>query len=121
MRAVVALIILVAGASAVGLADEQKAKSNNDIQKVINEIMNNAVQKVNAIQAEKQDEKVRFAAFKQFCEMTAKEKEEAIAEGTDAVEKLKADIGEANADAAQMAKDMGSLDGDISAWEVDRK
>jgi chromosome segregation ATPase len=70
--------------------------------------------------AEKQDEKVRFAAFKQFCEMTAKEKQDAIAEGTDMVEKLNADIGDANADAAQMAKDIGGLDADISKWEAAR-
>merc|ERR1719379_2803778 len=53
-------------------------------------------------------------------DMMAKEKQDAIAEGTNMVEKLQADIGDANADAAQMAKDIGGLDADISKWESDR-
>merc|ERR1719163_282670 len=71
--------------------------------------------------AEKQDEKVRFAAFKQFCVMTTKEKETAMSDGATLIEKLKADIGDANADAAQMAKDIGNLDTDISTWESETK
>merc|ERR1719174_649013 len=119
MRSAIVPVLLAAGVSAAGLAGQQgvKVTSNAAIQKVI-QMMNDMIAKG---KAEKQDEKVRFAEFKMFCEMTAKEKEEAIAENTDAVEKLKADIGEANADAAQMAKDIGNLDADISAWEADRQ
>merc|ERR1719333_1641295 len=44
-----------------------------------------------------------------------------MADGANLIEKLKADIGDANADAAQMAKDIGSLNADISSWESETK
>merc|ERR1719271_1571785 len=106
MMKAAALLALLAFAS----AEQQQV---TPIQKVL-QMMNDMLAKA---KTEKQDEQVRFASYKQFCESTSKEKAAAIAKGKDAVEKLTADIGEADADSAAMAKDIGGLDDDIATWE----
>jgi len=85
------------------------------VQKVI-ELMNNMVEKGTK---EKQDEQVQFAAFKTFCDNTVSAKQAAIAEATETIDVLTADIEKYEAEAADAAKQVASLDADISTWEGD--
>merc|ERR1719426_746649 len=66
---------------------------------------------------EKQDEEVKFAAYKQFCDGTAAEKQQAIADGAAEMEELQAAIQKAESDAAVLAEDIAGLDKDIAGWE----
>merc|ERR1719426_482840 len=70
---------------------------------------------------EKQDEEVRFAAYKQFCEGTTAEKKDSVAAAEELMEQLEADIGKAESDAAQLAEDIAGLDKDIAGWAADKK
>merc|ERR1719413_291908 len=56
--------------------------------------------------AEKHDEQVQFAAYKEFCDDTSGEKTRAIDEGNSAIEKLKADISKASSDAKALGKEV---------------
>merc|ERR1719252_240331 len=85
------------------------------VQQVIN-LMNNMVEKGTK---EKQDEQVQFAAFKTFCDNTVAAKQAAIAEATEQIDVLTADIEKYEATAAAAAKEVASLDADISTWEGD--
>merc|ERR1740138_868884 len=85
------------------------------VQKVI-ELMNNMVEKG---KAEKNAEQVQFAAFKTFCDDTVAAKQAAIAEATEQIDVLTADIEKYESDAATAAKEAASLDADISTWEGD--
>merc|ERR1719390_440472 len=58
---------------------------------------------------EKNEEQVRFATYKQFCESTSGEKTRNIASGKDAIVQLKADIEKAGADAMVAAKEISVL------------
>merc|ERR1719443_2842679 len=87
------------------------------IQKVI-ELMTNMVDKG---KAEKHEEQMQFAAYKQFCESTTAEKGRAIKEATEAIDKLAADIKDYDATAATRAKEITKLDADISTWETNLK
>merc|ERR1719352_12365 len=70
------------------------------VQKVI-ELLNNMVEKGTK---EKQDEQVQFASFKGFCDNTVGQKQKAIAEATEMIEVLTADIEKYEAEAAELAK-----------------
>jgi len=85
------------------------------VQKVI-ELMTNMVEKGTK---EKQDEQVQFAAFKTFCDNTVSAKQAAIAEATEMIDTLTADIEKYEATAADAAKEVAALDADISTWEGD--
>jgi len=85
------------------------------VQKVI-DLMTNMVEKGTK---EKQDEQVQFAAFKTFCDNTVSAKQAAIAEATEQIDVLTADIEKYESDAATAAKEVASLDADISTWEGD--
>jgi len=87
------------------------------VQKVIQLLENMAVKG----KTEKHEEQVQFAAFKQFCDDTAVEKERAIKEATEKIEMLKADIQKYIADAAQLTKEIAGHDSDIAAWTGDKK
>lgn len=71
--------------------------------------------------AEKQDEQVRFAAFKEFCENTAAEKKASIEEAEEQIEQLQADIQKAESDAANLAVDIEKLDKDIATWGKEKE
>merc|ERR1719390_518598 len=71
--------------------------------------------------AEKHEEQVQFAAYKQFCDDTKVEKERAIAEANEKIEVLKADIAKYTADAARLTKEIAAHDEDISVWTGDSK
>jgi chromosome segregation ATPase len=87
------------------------------VQKVIT-LLNDMVEKG---KAERQAEQVQFASFKGFCDNTLAAKQTAIAESTEEIEVLTADIEKFEADAADAAKEVASLDSDISTWEGDVK
>jgi uncharacterized protein YoxC len=70
---------------------------------------------------ERQEEQVRFAAYKQFCEDTTAAKKQAIATAADLLESLQADIQKAESDAAELARDIASLDADIAGFQADLK
>lgn len=70
---------------------------------------------------EKQDETVRFAAFKQFCESTNGEKTRDIAKGKAEIEQLEAEMAKANADAEEATKYIAGLDADVTQWTEDLK
>jgi len=69
----------------------------------------------------KQDEEVKFAAYRQFCEGTAKEKAQAIADGNAEIEELQAAIQKAESDASVLAEEIAGLDTDIAGWEASVK
>ena len=58
----------------------------------------------------KMDEEVKFAAYKQFCEGTAEEKKNGIADAEAEIEDLQAAIQKAESDAASLAEDITGLD-----------
>jgi len=71
--------------------------------------------------AAKQDEEVKFAAYKQFCEGTSEEKKTNIADAAAEIEDLQASIQKAESDAAVLAEDIAGLDEDIAGWTSDIK
>jgi len=85
------------------------------VQKVI-ELLNNMVEKGTK---EKQDEQVQFASYKTFCDNTVSQKQEAIAEATEMIEVLTADIEKYSAEADELGKAIAAHDADISTWEGD--
>jgi len=87
------------------------------VQKVI-ELMNNMVEKG---KKERGDEQIQFASFKTFCDNTVSAKQQAIAEATEMIEVLTADIEKYEAEASSAAKAISGLEGDISAWEGDTR
>jgi len=70
---------------------------------------------------EKQEEQVRFAGYKQFCESTAKEKSSSIAKGKDAIEQLTAAIEKAEADASVLGKEVTQHEADVVGWKAELK
>jgi hypothetical protein len=93
------------------------ATAVSPVQKVIT-LLNNMVEKG---KAEKAAEQVQFSAFKTFCDDTIAAKQAAIAAGTEEIEVLTAEIEKSEADAAEAARQVTSLDSDISTWEGDMK
>jgi len=87
------------------------------VQKVI-ELMNGMLAKG---KAEKHDEQVQFAAYKQFCDDTAVEKKRAISEANEQIDVLKADIEKYSAIVAKLTKQIAEHDADIAAWTGDKK
>merc|ERR1719262_476046 len=70
---------------------------------------------------EKQDEQVQFAAYKQWCDDTARQKQAAIKEANEMIEVLKADIQKYAADAELLTKEIAEHDEDIAVWNGDMK
>jgi hypothetical protein len=66
--------------------------------------------------SERQEEQVRFAAYKQFCDDTTEEKKASIAAAADLIESLQADIQKAESDAAVLARDVAALDADVAKY-----
>jgi len=70
---------------------------------------------------EKHDEQVQFASYKQFCDDTSVDKERAIKEANQRMEKLEADIAKFRSDAKKLGKEIAKHDADIATWEGDKK
>jgi len=107
--------LLVLALARPGAATSEAEKSGSAIKKVI--------QMLTDMQAkgkkEKQDEQVRFAAYKQFCMSTGKEKMKAIADGMDEIANLKAGIAKAEADVQSISEFVAVLDQDVATWTDD--
>jgi len=108
MKFVVSLFI------ACGMA---AASEVTPVQKVV-QLMEGMLEKG---KAEKHEEAVQFAAYKQFCDDTSVEKKRAIAEANERIDVLKADISKYTADAARLTKEIAAHDEDISVWNGDKK
>merc|ERR1719428_49452 len=61
-------------------------------------------------------EQVQFAAYKQWCDDTSRQKTAAIEEANEMIEVLKADIQKYTADAEQLAKQIAESEEDITVW-----
>jgi len=109
----VAFLLVTLGSVSLPVA----GNSVTPIQKVI-QMLNDMMAKG---EKERNDEQVRFAAFKGFCESNTKSKEKSIAEGKASIEQLNADIQKAEADAQTAVKEIAGLDKDIATWEADKK
>merc|ERR1719473_1904488 len=70
---------------------------------------------------EKQDEQVRFAQYKQFCDDTSAAKKASIDDANSQIEQLQADIQKAESDAATLANEIAQLDSDIRGWAQDKQ
>jgi len=108
MKKFAAIALLAAGAVS--------AAEVTPTQKVV-ELLNGMADKG---KKEKHDEQVQFAAYKQFCDDTTVEKERAIKEANERMEKLEADIAKFKSDAKKLAKEIAVHDKDIATWEGDK-
>jgi len=107
MMRVGALLLLLAGASATQVTP---------IQKVIQMLTDMAAKGVQ----EKQDEEVRFASYKGFCEHTSKDRRSSINSAKESLVQLAADIQKAEADSMTASKGIAAHDADIQTWEADK-
>jgi len=87
------------------------------IEKVI-QLMNGMLEKG---KSEKQAEQVQFAAYKQWCDNTIKQKTAAIKEANEQIEVLKADIQMYTADAEELQKQIAKAEEDVTVWNNDMK
>jgi len=121
MQASLTLLSLVALASAsdpVATASFVQAKAKvTPVQKVI-QLMEGMMAKG---KKEKHEEQVEYAAFKQWCDDTQRQKQTAIEEANEKIEVLKADIQKFTTDAEMMAKEIAEHEEDISVWKGDMK
>jgi len=99
------------------LAVSSSATSVTPVQKVI-QLLNGMVAKG---KQERQEEQVQFAAYKQWCDDTTVEKQRAIKEANEAIERYQADIEKNEADAEQLGHEISVHDEDIATWEGDQK
>merc|ERR1719258_837854 len=86
------------------------ASSVTPTQKVI-ELLDGMIAKG---KAEKQDEQVQFAAYKQWCDDTSNEKKNNIAESNEMMEVLAADAEKYEADAERLGHEIDELDHDLA-------
>jgi chromosome segregation ATPase len=70
---------------------------------------------------EKQDEEVRFAKYKMFCESNSKTKTKDISDANADIEQLTATISKAESDIMQSGKEIAQLDKDMAIWATDKK
>ena len=70
---------------------------------------------------EMQEEEVQYTKFKQFCDMTLREKEAAIDEAADKIETLEADIEKAASEAERLGKEMSEHQADIEAATAEKE
>merc|ERR1719174_1601017 len=110
MKAVLCLALVLLAAS--GAATDSARSEVTPVQKVI-QLLNGMLEKG---RAEKHDEQVQYAAFKQFCDDTTAEKKHAIEEADEMIEVLKADIQKYAAYADRLAKEIAKHEDDISVW-----
>merc|ERR1719399_1563780 len=110
------MIIVLALLAGVGAVDNShQATTKSPVKKVV-EMLTDMLAKG---KKEKQDEMVRFAAFKQFCESTSAEKTKNIAVAKDQIEQLQATIAKAQADVTEITKYVAGLDSDMATWTDD--
>merc|ERR1719461_1079121 len=115
MKSPVSFLLTIGSTIAVHAANTRSEVT--PVQKVI-ELLNGMLTKG---KAEKHDEQVQFAAYKQFCDDTSAEKKRAIAEANEKIDMLKADIEKYISDVAILTKEIAGHDEDIAVWTGDQK
>jgi len=70
---------------------------------------------------EKHLEAVQFATYKQFCEDTARGKEQAVKDGNNRIDALRSTIAKNNADAQRLEREVSEHDADIAVFQGDKK
>merc|ERR1719421_807955 len=113
MKSTLSCVVVLA---LVSLCTAEDAKVT-PVQKVI-ELLTGMLEKG---KAEKHEEEIQFAAYKQWCDDTTVEKRTAIADAQDKIEHLKADIQKFAADAEQLAMEITQHNEDIAIWTGDIK
>jgi cell division septum initiation protein DivIVA len=108
------LLLLIA---TTGIRASEDEGTVTPVQKVI-QLMNGMLEKG---KAEKQAEQVQYAAYKQWCDDTTRQKTAAIAEANEMIEVLKADIQKYAADAELLSKQIAKHEEDITVWTGDQK
>merc|ERR1719436_1064728 len=116
MKLSISLLLALATAAAVNAANSGRLEVT-PVQKVI-QLLNGMLTKG---KAEKHDEQVQFAAYKQFCDDTSVEKKRAIAEANERIGVLKADIEKYVSDVAILTKEIAGHEEDIAVWTGDQK
>merc|ERR1719421_548890 len=111
MKSTLSCVVVLA---LVSLCTAEDAKVT-PVQKVI-ELLTGMLEKG---KAEKHEEEIQFAAYKQWCDDTTVEKKTAIADAQDKIEHLKADIQKFAADAEQLAMEITQHNEDIAIWTGD--
>merc|ERR1719379_1982594 len=109
------LVFLLSIVTSVHATTQESAVT--PVQKVI-QLMNGMMAKG---KAEKQAEQVQFAAYKQWCDDTVRQKTAAIAEANEMIEVLQADINKYAADAELLSKQIAKHEEDITVWTNDQK
>merc|ERR1719272_1434095 len=94
----------------------ESAQKASPVDKVI-DMMNDMMVKAGR---EKHEEKVRFAAFSQFCKDTTVEKKSSIEKGNSDIEEAEAADAEADAEANALAKEIAGHEADIGTWTTDK-
>merc|ERR1719159_453751 len=109
------IVVLALFSGAAVVDNSHKVKVKSPVKKVV-EMLSDMLAKG---KKEKQDEMVRFAAYKQFCESTAAEKSKNIATAKEEIDQLSATIAKAQADVAEITKYVAGLDSDVATWSDD--
>merc|ERR1719305_1564380 len=117
MKATVAILLALTCSTLSASAAVGTSSKVTPVQKVI-QLMEGMVEKG---KKEKHDEQVQFAAYKQFCDDTAVEKTRSIAEASDRIEQLQADIEKYDNEAAKLGNEIAKHDDDIATWQGDVK
>jgi len=107
-------LILIAAAASVELTSLSGVTPVQKVLQLMESMLNTGKKQMH-------EEQVQFAAYKQFCDDTTAEKTQAIAEATETMEVLKADIFKYTAHAAKLTHEIAELDEDVSIWIGDTK
>lgn len=103
--------------AATGIRASEDTTTVTPVEKVI-QLMNGMLEKG---KAEKQAEQVQYAAYKQWCDDTIRQKTAAIQEANEMIEVLKADVQKYAADAELLSKQIAKHEEDITVWTGDQK
>merc|ERR1719159_1463132 len=109
------IVVLALFSGAAVVDNSHKVKVKSPVKKVV-EMLSDMLAKG---KKEKQDEMVRFAAYKQFCESTAAEKAKNIATAKEEIDQLSATIAKAQADVVEITKYVAGLESDVATWSDD--
>jgi len=70
---------------------------------------------------DKQDEEVQYAAYKQFCEVTERETQRSIEEGTEKIEVLTAEMEKSGSDATRLGEEVAAHVADIEGAKAEKE
>lgn len=93
------------------------ALSDTPLEKVI-QLLNEMTEKG---QADMEAEQVQYAAYSESCSLTQGAKNDAIADADSAIDKLDADIEEADSKSTTLGKNIVDLNEDIAGWESEKE